>query len=665
MKTRLHKFIFTIISIMLMGCPLILKAAQVPNQSLASALPAKMGARIVTADWLLNLSINNFDHALIRWLDNTHLIFSLPPLVSGDKWQIEMLDVQTHERKLLGEGYASNPSPDGQWIAFIRNDGESNQLWIMRSNGTDAKQFSHVQGGLAHYQYDYDFTWSPDSKQIALEHQLYIPMWEKGERSRSIIDVINIMTGQSRQVTSFDASIRSLTWLPNGEKLLFMKERAGDFYHEEGNHAWVQTVNVSDGRVQTIAQFDGLQQALNPVASPDGRTLAMMYDADNPKLGAMPSIGLVSLDSIIDESLPAITRLTHEIKLSSPKWSNDSQHIYAFRSYGAYGQIYSIDKLTGNPTQISNLPEAIESYILSPDGLHLAWIGQDAHAKRVIHVADNDGHNRHDILTMSDTPEDMALSEVREISWTTIDYPAKMRGLLVLPLNYQEGNRYPLIVDIHGGGIGYQIYMKGGLLLQSPLEWQMWAAKGYAVFVPEFRSSASFGSQAITDMIQSKDEMSGDIKDIESGVDELISQGIVDSERLAIIGHSAGGHRANRFTVSTHRYRAIVSKEGWVDESDQALAAGASTPTLFVMGNLTLGGVDPNDTVKLLYDAIKAQGVDTQYVQYLDEGHVFQQPANRRDVIERAVKWIDEKTKNKQTNYEENYVQSNLFDKKN
>ncbi|MBX9786801.1 MAG: hypothetical protein K2Y08_05640 [Alphaproteobacteria bacterium] len=48
-----------------------------------------------------------------------------------------------------------------------------------------------------------------------------------------------------------------------------------------------------------------------------------------------------------------------------------------------------------------------------------------------------------------------------------------------MPLNYKTGMRYPLIVDIHGGGAGASVYLRGGILFSSPLEWQIWTAKGY------------------------------------------------------------------------------------------------------------------------------------------------------------------------------------------
>jgi dipeptidyl aminopeptidase/acylaminoacyl peptidase len=194
---------------------------------------------------------------------------------------------------------------------------------------------------------------------------------------------------------------------------------------------------------------------------------------------------------------------------------------------------------------------------------------------------------------------------------------------------------------------------------------------GYAVLVPEFRSSAAFGHQAITDDRIHHDLVARDVADIVAGVDSLIAEGLIDPERTAVFGHSAGGRRANWLTVSTHRFRAVVSKEGWADEwlmsgvetlarlqemyggppvlvpenyqKDSALfhARGATTPTLFLMGNPQHGGVDRYDTVRWLHNALRAQGVQSQYISYPDEGHVLMRRANRLDALERTAAWID------------------------
>ena len=156
-------------------------------------------------------------------------------------------------------------------------------------------------------------------------HQPYFPFWKRNEPPppKSTIDILDITTDQSQRIASFDASFRSLSWLPNGKELLFMKERIAPLYDEDDDHIWIQALNIKDGQVRTLAEFDGVQQCLMPISSPDGKWIAIMYDADNPMFNFMPSLGLIPNDSTNSDTLPPITRLTHEIKLYSQRWSHD------------------------------------------------------------------------------------------------------------------------------------------------------------------------------------------------------------------------------------------------------------------------------------------------------------------------------------------------------
>jgi dipeptidyl aminopeptidase/acylaminoacyl peptidase len=285
-------------------------------------------------------------------------------------------------------------------------------------------------------------------------------------------------------------------------------------------------------------------------------------------------------------------------------------------------------------------------------------------------------------MTITSATEDMALSEVREIEWDTMNYPVRMRGLFILPLDYQAGIPYPLIIDIHGGGSGASLQLDGAILVSTPLEWQMWAAKGYAVFVPEFRSSGAFGGLADTrDHYEQHDLINQDIVDIETGVNKLISDGFIAPDRMAVIAHSAGARRANWLIATRHQFRAVVSKEGWADElhavsnpiqayplnrvyqhfggspqevpenylKNSALhyAKDVTVPTLFLMANPELGGIDLAGTVKLFSDVIKSKNVETELIFYPDEGHVFENVSNRLDALKRSQEWIGKHTQSK------------------
>ncbi len=651
-------------------------AKRVPDQLLTPPLPAKPGKTIITPEWVLDLPKFTGNYPSIRWLNNTQLIYVVPPTRDQLDWTIELLDLPTGKRRMLGIGADAKPSPDQKWIAFTHGEKEAKQVWVMRSDGTDRKQISHVQGGTYDY-ISFEFEWSPDSKFIALVQQPGFAYWEKKKPLASAVEMIDVGTGLSKKIASFEGTIWDLSWLPNGEELLFMNVHNGPYYNEEKDWTQIQTLNINTGQVRTLAKFEGLQQLLMPRSSPDGKFVAFMYDADNPIFNHMPSLGIVPNEPISTNTLPPIRRITHELKLFSPRWSHDSQHVYVRRDYGAYRQIYSIDIKTGEAQQITNAALDVKGYAVSPDGSQLAWTGLDAQSSSIVRVADSDGQNARDLVTIPGVPQDVALSEVREIDWQVPSYPNRMRGLLFMPLNYQKNTQYPLIVDIHGGGAGASINMlvAGGILVSTPLEWHMWAAKGYAVFVPEFRSSASFGSLAISrDDHKNHDLINCDIKDIEAGIDELIKQNLVDSKSIAVIGHSAGARRVNWLLTTNHRFRSAISKEGWADDwiscmheqesSSKRISAiyggtpwevpenylknsalyhgkGVTIPTLFLMGNAELGGIDTHGTTKMLYNVIKAQGIEVGYVKYPDEGHVFEKPENRRDALMRTIKWID------------------------
>ncbi len=80
-------------------------------------------------------------------------------------------------------------------------------------------------------------------------------------------------------------------------------------------------------------------------------------------------------------------------------------------------------------------------------------------------MASSDGQEVKDLVWTPGIPNDMALNEVQEIDCQgPADYPLRMRGVLVMPLNDEERTSYPLIVDIHGGGTGASLHLTGSIL---------------------------------------------------------------------------------------------------------------------------------------------------------------------------------------------------------
>ncbi|MGB8261383.1 MAG: S9 family peptidase [Terracidiphilus sp.] len=247
-------------------------------------------------------------------------------------------------------------------------------------------------------------------------------------------------------------------------------------------------------------------------------------------------------------------------------------------------------------------------------------------------------------------------------SWRSDKF--RVQGWLTLPRDYDPKNKYPMVVEVHGGpaaaatgrwGGGYSL----GITVFSNL--------GYFVFQPNPRGSFGQGEEFV--QANRKDFGYGDLRDILSGVDAVLARYPVDPNRIGILGWSYGGFMSMFAVTQTNRFRAAVAGAGisnWqsyygensIDQwmipyfgasvyEDPAVYARSSainfirqakTPTLVVVGDRD-GECPPPQSFEF-WHALRAQQVPTQLVVYPNEGHGFTQPEHRRDVLERAAEWF-------------------------
>lgn len=136
----------------------------------------------------------------------------------------------------------------------------------------------------------------------------------------------------------------------------------------------------------------------------------------------------------------------------------------------------------------------------------------------------------------------------------------KIPAVLTWPLNSSKEHgrtNLPLIVMPHGGPASYD-------RVEYAWDAQYFASLGYAVLQPNFRGSTGFGAQ-----LQLKGRKQWGLKmqdDLTDGVQYLIDKGIVDAERVCILGHSYGGYAAMAGAVfSPDLYRCAVAINGISD----------------------------------------------------------------------------------------------------
>ncbi|MDQ2946474.1 MAG: prolyl oligopeptidase family serine peptidase, partial [Acidobacteriota bacterium] len=162
-----------------------------------------------------------------------------------------------------------------------------------------------------------------------------------------------------------------------------------------------------------------------------------------------------------------------------------------------------------------------------------------------------------------------------------------------------------------------------------------------------------------------------DLRDILSGVDQVVKAYPVDEKRIGIGGWSYGGFMTMWTVTQTNRFRAAVSGAGisnWqsyygensIDQwmipyfgasvyDDPAVYAKSSpityikqvkTPTLIVVGERD--GECPAPQSYEFWHALKTLGVKTEFVLYPGEGHGFRDPEHILDVLKRTVNWFNE-----------------------
>ncbi len=111
---------------------------------------------------------------------------------------------------------------------------------------------------------------------------------------------------------------------------------------------------------------------------------------------------------------------------------------------------------------------------------------------------------------------------------------------LLKPKNFEEGKKYPVIVDVYGGPNSQKVSKKWG---GKRFYWQqILADKGYLVFQLDNRGSLNRGHAFETAIYHSLGNV--EVQDQKAGVDFLLSQGFTDPNRVGVFGWSYGGYMA-------------------------------------------------------------------------------------------------------------------------
>ena len=261
-----------------------------------------------------------------------------------------------------------------------------------------------------------------------------------------------------------------------------------------------------------------------------------------------------------------------------------------------------------------------------------------------------------------------AFGEQRVVRVRTRD-GLEVQGLLLLPIGYQEGARYPLVIVAHGGP---ESHFSDGWLTSYSQWGHLLAARGIVSWYPNYRSSTGYGVAFC--MHDHGDPMGKEFDDHLDAIAHFDQQGLIDRKRVGIGGGSYGGYTAAwAATKASEHFAAAVSfvpfvdmrtkwltsdipmefyyvhyQEKWpwqqpgllADRSPLTWAQQCATP-LLLLGGTSDPRVHPSQP-HMLYRAVKfATDTPVRYVQYEGEGHGNRSNVNRMDYALRTLRWFE------------------------
>jgi dipeptidyl aminopeptidase/acylaminoacyl peptidase len=574
-------------------------------------------------------------------------------------------------------------SRDGSSISFVSARGTApagadsprSQLFILPLEGGEAEKLTDSKEGVDAY------AWSPDGKSIAFISNDSLTREDEAKRTRrddpqtfegdmrlSHIWLVDVGTKKLKELvhsTQFTVS-GAPAWSPDGTRLSYNTVPT-TLVRDERRAAFI--VNVSTG-TSTPIEAAGVVVEGTPAWSPDGTTLTFTTLAQSHKAhgdGMMEreqrSSHLVLYDVATGKLRDVADPKQFDDSPGAPRWSADGKHIWFSAGDRAWTSIYDYDITSGSYKKVLNR-QLVGAVSTSKDGSKVAMTMQSPTEPSDIYVTDASSAAPRRLSHMNPQLADIALGETEVITWKSTD-GQEVEGILLKPVGYQPGHRYPLLVEPHGGPTG----ASNAAFKASPNSpGEYWAGRGWATLYPNPRGSTGYGEKFMRGNIL--DWGGGDYRDIMTGVDAVIARGIADSSKLAVAGWSYGGYMTSWIISQTTRFKAARMGAGLTDlesmygttdipgyigaffdgppnkatlamyraRSAMTFIENVKTPTLILHG-----GSDarvPIGQPMELYRGLKDRGIPTELVFYPREGHGFTEYYHQIDKMRREYDWI-------------------------
>jgi dipeptidyl aminopeptidase/acylaminoacyl peptidase len=579
-------------------------------------------------------------------------------------------------------------SPDGQLITYLakRNGDEHTSLYGIPLAGGESRRLVAFETAIT------DYRISPDGKQVAfvareavseertkhkeagysqevfeedwLPKKVWLAPMPPFEPLVDDPSAEEKKEGEPRAI-NLDGSVHNVRFSPDGRSLA-VDLAPTPLIDDELMHRRLTIVAVKSGEV--IARIDNPGKLGDFEFSPDGMTLALISAADpnDPSAGrlmAVPSAG-----GALKDLLPGL-----EGHVTAFAWQDPATLMFIADEWEEtrFGEVdlaslqQKTHAMSGELRGGARTP-VMAKISLSGDGRRVALVGETpTHPPEVYAMTHGDE------LPKRLTDSNPWLASVDFARQEVFRHEARdglaLSGVLIRPLVESE-TPAPLILFVHGGPEGHR---RNGWLSRYSSPGQLAAARGYAVYYPNYRGSTGRGVEF--SKLGQGDAAGKEFDDLVDAVDALVEAGIADNDRVGVTGGSYGGYAtAWLSTRYSDRFRAGVMFVGisnklskgmtteipvedimvhtrfdpytrWqfsLERSPLYFVEQCRTP-LLISGGTADSRVHPSQSLQF-YRALKLIGkTPVRYVRYPGEEHGNRRAASRDDYARRLMRWMD------------------------
>ncbi len=461
-------------------------------------------------------------------------------------------------------------SRDGRALVYRSGKSGEEQLYklaVTTTIGTEPEQITKHPTGVSSWQ------WAPDSSRIYFvsrdtadsDDQLrrekkFTVYIRNAETPLSSLWSLELAGAKTKRLTEDSSYSVSNVTISNDGRWIGFRGQSADRYKrnitQESLYGDLYLLDTRSGKVERLTKNDEVSESALSF-SPDSKWIAFSA-ADDLEKYSMTN-GRVYTRAV-GATGQAFRKLgaSFDGDVSVGFWSKDGGTIYFNEGIRATNQFHALDVDRDTVKQITRERASLSVDRDEESGVLLITYADGTTPPTTYTVTSIEQIATRGSWTQLTDPNPQVrtftLGEEEEISWRSKD-GSTVGGVLVKPVGYRPGQRYPLIIAIHGGPASADVLgFNGGY------NSQVYAGAGYAVLRPNYRGSTNYGQKHRTDIVGNY--FAPGYEDIMSGVDHLIAQGIADPERMGALGWSAGGHWSNWILVQTNRFKAISSGAG-------------------------------------------------------------------------------------------------------